>query len=69
MVDINAEAVNCYFFRVLNRQEADQLEVFNEKKEEVLMTLESVDDIFNYADQLKATLSLLTFDQESTAKE
>lgn len=52
-----------------NNTQKLRLGIFNEKKEEVLMTLESVDDIFNYADQLKATLSLLTFDQESTAKE
>ncbi len=32
--------------------------IFNDKKEEEQMSLDSVDDIFNYADQLKATLSL-----------
>lgn len=34
-----------------------QFGVFNDKKEEERFPIESIDDIFNYADQLKATLS------------
>jgi hypothetical protein len=32
--------------------------VFNEKREEVIAELEAVDDIFNYSEQLKATVNL-----------
>jgi predicted type IV restriction endonuclease len=34
------------------------LGVFNDKKEEEQFALESVDDIFKYADQLKAVIEL-----------
>ena len=47
-----------------NNTQKLRLGVFNEKREEVLMALESVDDIFNYADELKATLALLNSNQE-----
>ncbi|RZJ26856.1 MAG: restriction endonuclease, partial [Flavobacterium sp.] len=40
-----------------NNQQNLRLGIFNEKKEEVMEALESVDDIFNFADQLKATVS------------
>lgn len=40
-----------------NNTQKLRLGIFNEKKEEVLMALDSVDDIFNYTDQLKACLS------------
>lgn len=46
-----------------NNAQKLRLGVFNEKKEEVLMALESVDDIFNYADELKTTLASLNSDQ------
>ena len=46
-----------------NNTQKLRLGVFNEKKEEVLMSLESVDDIFNYADELKATLASHNSDQ------
>ncbi|MEI6739552.1 MAG: type I restriction endonuclease [Gemmatimonadaceae bacterium] len=35
-----------------------RLGLLNEKKEEEIITLEAVDDIFNYADRLKATVML-----------
>lgn len=38
-----------------------RLGLFNEKKEEEIVSLESVDDIFNYADRLKA--AALSYDQ------
>lgn len=34
-----------------------RLGIFNEKKEELIQQLESIDDIFNFADQLKSTIS------------
>jgi predicted type IV restriction endonuclease len=34
-----------------------RLGTFNEKKEEVIQQLESIDDIFNFADHLRATVS------------
>lgn len=40
-----------------NNTQKLRLGVFNDKKDEEQMTLESVDDIFNYADQLRATLA------------
>lgn len=40
-----------------NNTQKLRLGIFNEKKEEVSMALDSVDDIFNYTDQLKACLS------------
>lgn len=42
-----------------------RLGIFNEKKEELIQPLEGVDDIFNFADQLKATIA----SYESSAKE
>lgn len=39
-----------------NNAQKLRLGLFNEKKEEDLVTLESIDDIFNYADRLKATV-------------
>lgn len=40
-----------------NNTQKLRLGVFNEKKEEEQIPLESVDDIFNYAEQLKAAIS------------
>ena len=40
-----------------NNVEKLRLGIFNDKKEEVQIQLDSLDDIFNYADQLKATLT------------
>lgn len=40
-----------------NNTQKLRLGVFNENREETLVTLDSVDDIFNHADQLKATLT------------
>jgi predicted type IV restriction endonuclease len=40
-----------------NNTQKLRLSLFNEKKEEVIVSLDSVDDIFNHADQLKATLA------------
>src|SRR5690606_29369350 len=34
-----------------------RLGIFNEKKEELIQQLESIDDIFNFAEQLKATIA------------
>jgi hypothetical protein len=42
-----------------------RLGIFNEKKEELIQQLESIDDIFNYAEQLKSTIA----SYESGAKE
>jgi hypothetical protein len=42
--------------------------VFNDKKEEEQMTLESVDDIFSFADNLKITLSSYLSTQEANGK-
>ena len=39
-----------------NNTQKLRLGLFNEKKEEELITLESIDDIFNYAEQLKSTV-------------
>lgn len=39
-----------------NNAQKLRLGLFNEKKEEELVTLESIDDIFNYADRLKSTV-------------
>jgi hypothetical protein len=49
-----------------NNLENLRLGVFNDKKVEVLMPLESVDDIFNFAAELKATLALHNFSPELT---
>jgi predicted type IV restriction endonuclease len=40
-----------------NNTEKLRLGIFNDKKEEVQMSLDSIDDIFSYADQLKSTLT------------
>lgn len=40
-----------------NNPQNMRLGTFNEKKEEVIQQLESIDDIFNFADQLKATVA------------
>lgn len=40
-----------------NNVEKMRLSLFNDKKEEVQFQLDSIDDIFSYADQLKATLT------------
>jgi hypothetical protein len=40
-----------------NNTQKLRIGLFNEKKEEVIVSLESIYDIFNHADQLKATLS------------
>jgi hypothetical protein len=39
-----------------NNAQKLRLGLFNEKKEEEFVTLESIDDIFNYADRLKSTV-------------
>lgn len=46
-----------------------RLGLFNEKKEEVQVSLDSVDDIFNHADQLKNTLNIYQPNDELGAKE
>jgi predicted type IV restriction endonuclease len=43
-----------------NNTEKLKLGIFNDKKEEEIVSLESVDDIYNYADQLKATVGSYT---------
>nr|WP_315188852.1 type I restriction endonuclease [uncultured Albidiferax sp.] len=40
-----------------NNPQKLRISIFNDKKEEEQMPLESVDDIFNFSEQLKATLS------------
>jgi hypothetical protein len=40
-----------------NNTQKLRIGLFNEKKEEVIVSLESIYDIFNHADQLKATVS------------
>lgn len=52
-----------------NNTQKLRLGVFNEMKEEEQVSLESIDDIFNCADQLKATLSSYQPNQELNAKE
>lgn len=52
-----------------NNTQKLRLGVFNEIKEEEQVSLESVDDIFNCAAQLKATLSSYQPNQELNAKE
>ncbi len=46
-----------------------RLGLFNDKKEEVQVDIGSVDDIFNYADQLKAVLTSYQPNEGSSAKE
>jgi hypothetical protein len=52
-----------------NNTQKLRLGVFNDKKEEVQISLDSVDDIFNHADQLKATLTSYQPNEGSSAKE
>jgi len=52
-----------------NNTQKLRLGIFNELKEEEQVLLESVDDIFNCAEQLKATLLSYQPNQESNAKE
>ncbi len=52
-----------------NNAQKLRLGVFNEMKDEEQVSLESVDDIFKYADQLKATLSSYQSNQELSVKE
>lgn len=40
-----------------NNAQKLRISLFNEKKEEIQVSLDNVDDIFNHADQLKATLT------------
>lgn len=46
-----------------------RLGVFNERKEESLVSLDSVDDIFNHADTLKATLTSYQPEEGSSPKQ
>jgi hypothetical protein len=52
-----------------NNTQKLRLGVFNDKKEEVQVSLDSIDDIFNHADQLKATLTSYQPNEEASAKE
>lgn len=52
-----------------NNTEKLRMGVFNDKKEEVQVLLDSVDDIFNHADQLKAVLTSYQPNEGSNAKE
>jgi predicted type IV restriction endonuclease len=52
-----------------NNTQKLRLGVFNENKEEVPVSLDSVDDIFNHADQLKATLTSYQPTEEPSAKQ
>lgn len=45
-----------------NNLEKLKLGIFNEKREEEIVSLEAVDDIYNYAEQIKATVALYTAD-------
>lgn len=49
-----------------NNAQKLRIGLFNEKKEEELISLENVDDIFNYADRLKATVE--SYSQGSDAQ-
>ena len=55
LLDDNNRKLICRF-RFNNAQKL-RLGVFGDKKEEVLISLSSVDDIFNYAEQLKISLA------------
>lgn len=52
-----------------NNTQKLRLGVFNEKKEEVQVPLDSVDDIFNHAEQLKSTISSYQPNDGSNSKE
>lgn len=52
-----------------NNVEKLRLGLFNDKKEEVHFQLDSLDDIFNHADQLKATLTSYNPNEGVSAKE
>ena len=52
-----------------NNTQKLRLGVFNEKKEEDQVSLESVDDIFNFTEQLKTTLASYQPNQDESAKE
>jgi len=52
-----------------NNTQKLRLGVFNEKKEEDQVSLESVDDIFNFTEQLKTTLASYQPNQDASAKE
>jgi predicted type IV restriction endonuclease len=49
-----------------NNTQRLRLGVFNEKKEDELISLESADDIFNHADRLKATMKAYLSGDDST---
>lgn len=51
-----------------NNPQKLRLGIFNDKKEEELVSLDSVDDIFNYAEQLKATLAIHNTVQDAAVK-
>lgn len=52
-----------------NNTQRLRLGVFSEKKEEMMISLDSVDDIFNYADQLKASLASYQHSEGSNAEQ
>lgn len=52
-----------------NNPQKLRLGIFNDKKEEEQVALESVDDIFNYADRLKATVTAYQPMEAAAAKE
>lgn len=52
-----------------NNAQKLRLGLFNDKKEEAQVSVDSVDDIFNHADQLKATLISYQPNEGSSAKE
>lgn len=52
-----------------NNTQKLRLGVFDEKREEVLVSLDSVDDIFNHAEQLKATLASYQPSEGASAKQ
>lgn len=52
-----------------NNTQRLRLGVFNEKKEEIQMAIENVDDIFNHADQLRSTLTLYKAIDDPTSKQ
>ena len=52
-----------------NNVEKLRLGLFNDKKEEVQVQLDSLDDIFNHADQLKATLTSYIASEVASTKE
>jgi predicted type IV restriction endonuclease len=51
-----------------NNVEKLRLSLFNDKKEEVHVQLDSLDDIFNHADQLKATLAAYNPNEGASTK-